>query len=123
VAAKKKKVAKRKRGPVAAKKGHVVQDYGSKTRFVMGLPLDMSAREVVALGKAKGLVLSDAHVYKIRSVNKSKRDGVLRTAGTKKKTAKPVKNTAKAVRQIGKTAKKVAKPAKKAIRAKKRKTR
>ena len=110
---------------MAAKK-KIVQEYGSKTRFVMGLRHDMSAKEVVTRGKAKGIVLSESHVYKIRSVNNSKGDGVLRPEGTKKaakpakETAKPAKDTVrplkKAVRpaKVPKPAKKVPKPAKKA---------
>jgi hypothetical protein len=46
--------------------------YGSKTSFVMGLPRDMSAKEVIKRAKAQGLALSEAHVYKIRSTNKDK---------------------------------------------------
>ncbi len=82
---------------MAAKKKIVnVQAYGSKTQFVMGLPHDTSAKEVVARGKAKGLVLSEAHVYKIRSTNKSKAKGVAKKAagkGAKKSTAKAAKGT------------------------------
>ncbi len=46
--------------------------YGSKTQFVMSLPHEVSAKDVVARAKAKGLGLTEAHVYKIRSTNKSK---------------------------------------------------
>jgi len=96
---------------MAAKK-KIVQAYGSKTQFVMGLPHDMSAKEVVARGKAKGLVLSEAHVYKIRSTNKSKAKGAAPKAAAKgaKKAAKKVAKPAK------KAAKKAAKPAKKAAK-------
>jgi hypothetical protein len=48
------------------------KSYGNKTAFVLGLPRDLSAKEVVAKGKAQGIVLSEAHVYKIRSTAKSK---------------------------------------------------
>lgn len=49
--------------------------YGSKTQFVMSLPHEVSAKDVVARAKAKGLALTEAHVYKIRSTNKSKAAG------------------------------------------------
>jgi hypothetical protein len=45
--------------------------HGSKTAFVLGLPHDLSAKDVVAKGKAQGIKLSTAHVYKIRSSAKS----------------------------------------------------
>lgn len=48
------------------------KSYGNKTAFVLGLPRDLSAKDVVAKGKAQGIVLSEAHVYKIRSTAKSK---------------------------------------------------
>lgn len=56
---------------MAAKK-KATKVYGSKTSFVMGLPRDMSAKEVIKRAKAQGLTLSEAHVYKIRSTNKDK---------------------------------------------------
>ncbi len=56
---------------MAAKK-KATKVYGSKTSFVMGLPRDMSAKEVIKRAKAQGLALSEAHVYKIRSTNKDK---------------------------------------------------
>jgi hypothetical protein len=43
---------------------------GSKTQFVLGLPRDLSAKEVVTKAKEKGLKLSEAYVYKIRSSSK-----------------------------------------------------
>ena len=43
---------------------------GSKTQFVLGLPRDLSARDVVSKAKEKGLKLSEAYVYKIRSSSK-----------------------------------------------------
>ncbi len=70
--------------------------YGSKTQFVMGLPHEVSAKDVVARAKAKGLALTEAHVYKIRSTNKSKAAG------------------GKTAAKGGKTAAKKAAPAKKA---------
>jgi hypothetical protein len=44
----------------------------TKTAYVMGLPLTLSAREVVAEAKSKGIVLTEKHVSVIRSVAKKK---------------------------------------------------
>jgi hypothetical protein len=43
---------------------------GTKTQFVLGLPRDLSAKDVVIKAKEKGLKLSEAYVYKIRSSSK-----------------------------------------------------
>jgi hypothetical protein len=56
----------------AKKKTAEKKTYGNKTKFVLGLPRDMSAKQVVAEGKKQGIVLSEAHVYKIRSTAKTK---------------------------------------------------
>lgn len=56
----------------AKKKTTEKKTYGNKTKFVLGLPRDMSAKQVVAEGKKQGIVLSEAHVYKIRSTAKTK---------------------------------------------------
>jgi hypothetical protein len=56
---------------MAAKKKSA-KPYGNKTKFVMNLPRDMSAKDVVTKAKAQGIVISEAHVYKIRSTNKGK---------------------------------------------------
>jgi hypothetical protein len=73
----------------------------------MGLPRDMSAREVVAKGKAQGIKLSEAHVYKIRSTSKggAKKAG----KGMAKKAAKaPAKKAAKKAAPAKKAGKKKA---------------
>jgi hypothetical protein len=44
----------------------------TKTAFVLALPKTMSAKEVIAKGKASGVSLSAAHVYAIRSGSKKK---------------------------------------------------
>lgn len=59
----KKKTAKR--GTVKA-----APALGSKSGFVRDLPTTLSAKEVVAQAKGKGIVLSEAYVYKIRSGSK-----------------------------------------------------
>jgi len=42
----------------------------NKTRFVLGLPTSMSAKEVIEKGKAAGLKLTDKYIYSIRSKSK-----------------------------------------------------
>jgi alanyl-tRNA synthetase len=83
----------------------------TKTAYVMALPLDMPAKEVVEKAKADGIELSEGHVHNIRSAaKKSKVAAKPKVAGTKKpKAAK--KATAK------KSAKKAAAPKAKAAPA------
>jgi hypothetical protein len=67
-------MASKKKTAAKAKKSGSTQTkspYGTKTAFVMGLPREMSARDVVSKGKAQGIKLSEAHVYKIRSTSKA----------------------------------------------------
>jgi hypothetical protein len=70
----------------AKKKTAEKKTYGNKTKFVLGLPRDMSAKQVVAEGKKQGIVLSEAHVYKIRSTAKTK--GVSAPSGKRGRAAK-----------------------------------
>jgi hypothetical protein len=42
----------------------------NKTQFVLGLPRDVAARDVVKQAKEKGITISEAYVYKIRSSSK-----------------------------------------------------
>ncbi len=56
---------------MAAKK-KTTKPYGNKTKFVMGLPRDLSAKQVVEKAKQQGITITEAHVYKIRSTAKSK---------------------------------------------------
>jgi hypothetical protein len=60
---------------MAAKK-KTAKPYGNKTSFVMSLPRDLPAKQVVDQAKKAGLVISEAHVYKIRSTNKDKTKGM-----------------------------------------------
>ena len=93
-------MASKKKAAKAKKSTQAKSPYGTKTAFVMGLPRDMSAREVVAKGKAQGIKLSEAHVYKIRSTSKG---------GAAKKAAKaPAKKAAKKAAPAKKAAKKKA---------------
>jgi hypothetical protein len=59
---------------MAAKK-KTTKPYGNKTKFVMGLPRDLSAKQVVEKAKQNGITITEAHVYKIRSTAKSKPAG------------------------------------------------
>jgi hypothetical protein len=56
---------------MAAKK-KTTKPYGNKTKFVLGLPRDMTAKQVVEKAKQQGITITEAHVYKIRSTNKTK---------------------------------------------------
>jgi hypothetical protein len=58
-----------------ASKKKTAKPYGNKTSFVMSLPRDLPAKQVVDQAKKAGLVISEAHVYKIRSTNKDKTKG------------------------------------------------
>jgi type III secretion system FlhB-like substrate exporter len=62
MAAKKKKTAKKT----------ATKTYGNKTKFVLGLSRDLSAKQVVEEAKKNGIVITEAHVYKIRSTAKNK---------------------------------------------------
>ena len=54
------------------KKKTTTKPYGNKTKFVLGLSRDLSAKEVVAEAKKNGITITEAHVYKIRSTAKAK---------------------------------------------------
>lgn len=56
----------------AKKKKTTTKPYGNKTKFVLGLSRDLSAKEVVAEAKKNGITITEAHVYKIRSTAKAK---------------------------------------------------
>jgi hypothetical protein len=56
----------------AKKKKTATKTYGNKTKFVLGLPRDMSAKQVVDEAKKQGITITEAHVYKIRSTAKAK---------------------------------------------------
>ena len=56
----------------AKKKKTTTKPYGNKTKFVLGLSRDLSAKEVVSEAKKNGITITEAHVYKIRSTAKAK---------------------------------------------------
>ena len=102
-------MASKKKAAKAKKSTQAKSPYGTKTAFVMGLPRDMSAREVVAKGKAQGIKLSEAHVYKIRSTSKGGATKKAAKGGAAKKAAKaPAKKAAKKAAPAKKAAKKKA---------------
>ena len=57
---------------MAAKKKKTTKPYGNKTKFVLGLSRDLSAKQVVEEAKKNGITITEAHVYKIRSTAKAK---------------------------------------------------
>jgi hypothetical protein len=59
----------------AKKKKTTTKPYGNKTKFVLGLARDLSAKEVVEEAKKNGITITEAHVYKIRSTAKAKGKG------------------------------------------------
>jgi hypothetical protein len=59
----------------AKKKKTTTKPYGNKTKFVLGLSRDLSAKEVVDEAKKQGISITEAHVYKIRSTAKAKGKG------------------------------------------------
>jgi type III secretion system FlhB-like substrate exporter len=56
----------------AKKKKKTTKPYGNKTKFVLGLSRDLSAKQVVEEAKKNGITITEAHVYKIRSTAKAK---------------------------------------------------
>jgi len=56
----------------AKKKKTGTKTYGNKTKFVLGLSRELSAKQVVDEAKKQGITITEAHVYKIRSTAKAK---------------------------------------------------
>ncbi len=101
-------MASKKKAAKAKKSTQAKSPYGTKTAFVMGLPRDMSAREVVAKGKAQGIKLSEAHVYKIRSTSKGGAKKASKGMASKKAAKAPAKKAAKKAAPAKKAGKKKA---------------
>jgi hypothetical protein len=57
----------KKKTSTSAKKNSAENKSINKTAFVLELPADMSAKEVIDKGKAAGIKLTDRYVYSIRS--------------------------------------------------------
>jgi hypothetical protein len=70
----------------AKKKKTTAKPYGNKTKFVLGLARDLSAKQVVEEAKKNGITITEAHVYKIRSTAKTKGKGA--TKATKGRGAR-----------------------------------
>ena len=69
----------------AKKKKTGTKTYGNKTKFVLGLSRELSAKQVVEEAKKQGITITEAHVYKIRSTAKAKSP----KSGAGKATAAP----------------------------------
>src|ERR1700712_3511305 len=80
----------------AKKKKTTTKPYGNKTKFVLGLSRDLSAKEVVSEAKKNGITITEAHVYKIRSTDKAKGG---------KGAGRPVKSAAKKAIKSGRASK------------------
>jgi hypothetical protein len=77
----KKKAAAPKKTPKTGK-----AKFGAKAEFVRAQPASMSAKEVVEAARAKGILMTENHVYSVRSAGK--KAGAKKTAnGTSKKAA------------------------------------
>jgi hypothetical protein len=79
----------------AKKKKTTTKPYGNKTKFVLGLARDLSAKEVVEEAKKNGITITEAHVYKIRSTAKAKGKGPGKgeRTGTRGRAAAAAKTT------------------------------
>lgn len=74
------KVAKKAAKKVAAKKAKAPAFQGTKVDFVRSQATDTTAKEVVSAGKAVGVKLTEAYVYKIRSSMKVKKPKAVKAA-------------------------------------------
>jgi type III secretion system FlhB-like substrate exporter len=73
----------------AKKKKTATKTYGNKTKFVLGLSRDLSAKQVVEEAKKNGITITEAHVYKIRSTAKGKTGAPKASKGGARTGAKP----------------------------------
>jgi type III secretion system FlhB-like substrate exporter len=73
---------------MAAKKKKTTKPYGNKTKFVLGLSRDLSAKQVVDEAKKNGIAITEAHVYKIRSTAKTKGKGAVKAVKGRRGAAK-----------------------------------
>jgi len=88
---------------------------GSKTSFVLGLAMDLPAKEVVAKAKEEGIDLSEKYVYEVRAAQRAKtgkpkvRKGAAKTAA-RRGPGRPKKSAAEKAPAAGKTSRKVRGP-------------
>lgn len=87
----KKKAATPKKTP---KKGN--SKFGAKAEFVRAQPSSMSAKEVVEAAKKAGLVMTENHVYNVRSAAKKAEAEKAANGASKKNVASKKAATAKA---------------------------
>jgi hypothetical protein len=85
----KKKAATPKKTPKTGK-----AKFGAKADFVRAQPASMSAKEVVEAAKKAGLVMTENHVYNVRSAakkagSKKAANGTPKTAATTKPASTP----------------------------------
>jgi hypothetical protein len=73
----------------AKKKKTATKTYGNKTKFVLGLSRDLSAKQVVDEAKKNGITITEAHVYKIRSTAKGKASAPKAKGGASRAAGKP----------------------------------
>lgn len=84
----------------AKKKKTTTKPYGNKTNFVLGLPRDLSAKQVVDEAKKNGITITEAHVYKIRSTAKTKGKGPAKASGRGARAAKSSSSNGQSKREF-----------------------
>ncbi|HEY6879901.1 MAG TPA: hypothetical protein VI299_17860 [Polyangiales bacterium] len=84
----------------AKKKKTTTKPYGNKTKFVLGLPRDLSAKQVVDEAKKNGITITEAHVYKIRSTAKTKGKGATKASGRGARAAKSSSSNSQSKREF-----------------------
>ena len=73
---------------------------GSKVAFIMGLPHDLGAKEVIAQAKEQGIAITDSYVYMVRAAGKAGAN-----ASRKGKPGKPARRPAAKAATAGKAVK------------------
>jgi hypothetical protein len=78
----------------------------SKTSFVLGLPADLSASEVVAKAREAGIELTEKYVYNVRSARRTKGGGEApkKRTGKAKASAPARKGAPRAPAPVGRSA-------------------
>lgn len=84
----------------AKKKKTATKTYGNKTKFVLGLPRDLSAKQVVEEAKKNGITITEAHVYKIRSTAKNKPKTSAKTPAGPRGAGKPSASSSQSKRDF-----------------------
>jgi type III secretion system FlhB-like substrate exporter len=84
----------------AKKKKTTTKPYGNKTKFVLGLSRDLSAKQVVDEAKKNGITITEAHVYKIRSTAKTKGKGPLKAVKGRRGAAKSAAGNGQSKREF-----------------------